>query len=51
MSDYSKMSPEEQQELAMKISGCIKENGLDIPVETSRQEVCPLGGNEVESMV
>lgn len=50
MSDYSKMSPEEQVSLASKISACIKENGMDLPVETMRQEVCSLAKKEVESM-
>jgi hypothetical protein len=36
MSDFAKMSTEEQQELAMKISECIKDCGSELPVETMR---------------
>ena len=50
MSDYAKMTLDAQQDLAAKISAIIKENGMDLPVETLRQERCSLGETEVVSM-
>lgn len=51
MSDYATMTAAEQNELATKISACLKENGLDnVPVESMRQEVCSLKAKEIETV-
>jgi len=44
---FGSMSAEEQKTLANKVSACLKENGLDVPVQIYREEVASLKSNEV----